>query len=93
MMNVFGLRCINSINNKINISILFVIGYEEIGMLKLLVYMYLCGLVHGSIRFMTHEQAVYEHIDSLMLCRCYPSRANIDGFTRVISASGVERGL
>ncbi|HIE6778951.1 TPA: tlde1 domain-containing protein [Klebsiella pneumoniae] len=27
-----------------------------------------------------------------MLCRRYPSRANIDGFTRVISASGVRAG-
>lgn len=68
MMNVFGLRCINSIGNKINISILFVIGYAEIGMLKLLVYMHLCGLVHGNIRFMTHEQAVYVNTSTASCC-------------------------
>nr|WP_263451113.1 DUF2778 domain-containing protein [Klebsiella variicola] len=27
------------------------------------------------------------------MCRCYLSRANIDGFTRVISASGVRAGV
>lgn len=55
--------------------------------------MHLRGLVHGRNRFMTHEQGVYEHIDSIMLCRRYPSRANIDEFTRVISASGVRAGV
>lgn len=35
------------------------------------------------------NRGVCEHIDSIMLCRRYPSRANIDEFTRVISAPGV----
>lgn len=34
-------------NNKAYISIRLVIGYAEVWMLKLLVYMHLRGLVHG----------------------------------------------
>ena len=44
------MRCINSINNKAHISIRLVIGYAEVWMLKLLVYMYLLWLVHGRNR-------------------------------------------
>lgn len=62
------MRCISSINNKAHISIRLVIGYAEIGMLKLLVYMHLRGLVHGSIRFMTHEQAVYVNTSTASCC-------------------------
>ena len=41
MVSYLGVRCINSINNKAHISIRLVIGYAEVCMLKLLVYMYL----------------------------------------------------